>query len=151
MRVAVRSAGGRGRTALRGAAAGAAAAGAWVAVEPLAARLLGTSYTDVRLLGRMISERAWVPAGIAAHTANGALFGAVFAIAGGRGARAGLAWGAAEMAATWPGMALVDRVHPDRRSGRWGRLLTDPRVFAQETAVHLMFGALLGLLVADEG
>lgn len=149
MRVAVGDGGARRRTALRGGAAGAAAACAWVAVEPLAARLLGTGYTDVRLLGRMVSERAWVPAGVAAHTLNGAAFGAVFALAGGRGARAGLAWGAAEMALTWPVMAIIDRVHPDRRSGRWGRLLTDPRVFAQETAVHLMFGALLGLLVAE--
>jgi hypothetical protein len=146
-----RNRGERGRPALRGAAAGAAAACAWVAVEPLAERALRTGYTDVRLLGRMISERAWVPAGIAAHTFNGAVFGAVFALAGGRGPRAGLAWGAAEMIASWPAMALVDRVHPDRRSGRWGPLLTDRRVFAQETAVHLMFGALLGLLMTDEG
>jgi hypothetical protein len=51
--------------------------------------------------------------------------------------------------ATWPGMALLDRIHPDRRSGRWPRLLTDRRVFAQEAAMHAVFGLLLGLMVDD--
>ncbi len=137
------------RTALRGAAAGAAAAAAWAAVEPLAARVLGTDYTDVRLLGRMATERGWVPAGLAIHAANGAAFGAVFALSGARGPRAGLAWAAAETVATWPGMALLDRIHPDRRSGRWPRLLTDRRVFAQEAAMHALFGVLLGLMVDE--
>jgi hypothetical protein len=136
-------------TALRGAAAGAAAAAAWAALEPLAARALGTDYTDVRLLGRMATERGWLPAGLAIHAANGAAFGAVFALAGARGPRAGLAWAAAETVATWPGMALLDRIHPDRRSGRWPRLLTDRRVFAQEAAMHAVFGLLLGLMVDD--
>lgn len=136
-------------TALRGAAAGAAAAVAWAALEPLAARALGTDYTDVRLLGRMATERGWLPAGLAIHAANGAAFGAVFALAGARGPRAGLAWAAAETVATWPGMALLDRIHPDRRSGRWPRLLTDRRVFAQEAAMHAVFGLLLGLMVDD--
>jgi hypothetical protein len=136
--------------ALRGAAAGAAAAAAWAAVEPLAARVLRTDYTDVRLLGRMASERHWAAAGLAIHAANGAAFGAVFALAGARGPRAGLAWAAAETVATWPGMAVLDRIHPDRRSGRWPRLLTDRRVFAQEAAVHALFGLLLGLMVREE-
>jgi hypothetical protein len=136
-------------TALRGAAAGPAAAVAWAALEPLAARALGTDYTDVRLLGRMATERGWLPAGLAIHAANGAAFGAVFALAGARGPRAGLAWAAAETVATWPGMALLDRIHPDRRSGRWPRLLTDRRVFAQEAAMHAVFGLLLGLMVDD--
>lgn len=138
-------------TALRGAAAGAAAAGAWAALEPLAARSLGTDYTDVRLLGRMASERHWVAAGTAVHAANGAAFGAAFALAGARGPRAGLAWAAAETLATWPGMALLDRIHPDRRSGRWPRLLTNPRVFAQEAAMHALFGLLLGTMVRERG
>lgn len=136
-------------TALRGAAAGAAAASAWAALEPLAARALGTDYTDVRLLGRMASERHWVAAGLAVHVGNGAAFGATFALAGARGPRAGLAWTAVETLGTWPGMALLDRVHPDRRSGRWPRLVTNGRVFAQEAAMHALFGLLLGLMVRD--
>ncbi len=140
----------RRRTALRGAAAGAAATAAWAALEPLAARMLGTDYTDVRLLGRMVSERHWRVAGLVVHTGNGAAFGAAFALAGRHGARAGLTWTAAETLATWPGMALLDRIHPDRRSGRWPRLVTDRRVFAQEVAMHAVFGLVLGVLVAEE-
>jgi hypothetical protein len=136
--------------AVRGAAAGAVAAGAWAAVEPLAARALGTDYTDVRLLGRLVSRRRWAVAGTAAHLANGAVAGALFAGAGGRGARAGLALAMVETLATWPGMALLDRVHPDRRSGRWPALVTDRRVFAQEVAMHALFGVLLGLMLPGE-
>jgi hypothetical protein len=137
------------RTLLRGAAAGAAAASAWAALEPLAARALRTGFTDVRLLGRLVSERRWAPAGVIVHAANGAAFGAAFALAGGRGPRAGLVWAGAEAVATWPGMALMDRIHPDRRSGGWPRLVTDRRVMAQEAAMHALFGLLLGLMVPE--
>lgn len=137
------------RTALRGAAAGASAAAVWLAVEPVLARVLKTGYTDARLLGRVLSERHPQAVGIAAHTFNGAAFGAVFAVAGGRGPRAGAAWAATEHLLAWPGMALMDRIHPDRRSGEWGRLLTDGRVFAQEGAVHVLFGIVLGLQLRD--
>lgn len=140
----------RRATLLRGAAAGAAAACAWAAVEPVASRMLGTGFTDVRLLGRLVSERHWAPAGAIVHAANGAAFGAAFALAGGRGPRAGLAWAGAEALLTWPGMALMDRIHPDRRSGRWPRLLTDRGVIAQEAAMHALFGLVLGLMVPAE-
>ena len=135
------------RAAARGAAAGAVAAGVWAAAEPLAARAFGTDYTDVRLLGRMVGRRRWALAGTAVHLANGAAFGALFAGTGGRGPRAGLALAMVETVATWPGMALLDRVHPDRRSGRWPALVTDRRVFAQEVVMHALFGVLLGLMV----
>lgn len=137
----------RGRIAVRGAVAGAVAATAWSAVEPLAARAFGTTYTDVRLLGRLASRRHWALAGTAIHAANGAAFGALFAVAGARGPRDGLLWTGAETVATWPGMALLDRIHPDRRSGHWPRLVTDRRVFAQEAVMHAFFGILLGLMV----
>ena len=135
------------RAAARGAAAGAVAAGVWASVEPLAARAFGTDYTDVRLLGRMVGRRRWALAGTAVHLANGAAFGALFAGTGRRGPRAGLALAMVETVATWPGMALLDRVHPDRRSGRWPALVTDRRVFAQEVVMHALFGVLLGLMV----
>lgn len=135
------------RTALRGAAAGAVAATGWAAVEPLAARAFGTTYSDVRLLGRLAARRHWCTAGLAVHAANGAAFGAIFALAGRRGPRDGLLWAGVETLATWPGMALLDRIHPDRRSGHWPPLVTDRRVFAQEVAVHSLFGLLLGLMV----
>lgn len=135
--------------ALRGARAGAIAATVWSALEPLAARALGTTFSDVRLLGRLVpvGDRWWVPAGLALHVANGAAFGSAFALAGARGPRAGLAWAGVETIATWPGMAIMDRIHPDRRSGRWPRLVTDRRVLGQEVVMHAVFGLLLGLLM----
>ncbi|MGE0025932.1 MAG: hypothetical protein AB7O78_18755 [Thermoleophilia bacterium] len=133
--------------AVRGAAAGAAAATVWSATEFAAARILRHDFTDTRLLGRFASERRWAPAGVAIHAVNGAAFGALFAAAGARGPAAGLRWASAEAVATWPGMALLDRIHPDRRSGHWPRpLLTDPKVMAQEAAMHALFGLVLGLL-----
>ena len=135
------------RRAARGAAAGAVAAATWSALEPLAARALGTTYTDTRLLGRLAAPGRWRPAGVAVHVANGAAFGAVFGLARRGGLRDGLAWTGVETLATWPGMALMDRIHPDRRSGHWpDPLLTDRRVFAQEVVMHGVFGAVLGLL-----
>lgn len=135
-------------TIRHGALAGAVAATAWSALEPLAARALGTRYSDVRLLGRMAPVgRWWVPAGIAIHAANGAAMGAAFALAGGRGPRAGLALACTESVVVWPGMAIMDRIHPDRKSGYWPRLLTDRRVFAQESLMHALFGLLLGLFL----
>lgn len=133
----------------RGAAAGAVAATFWAGVEPLAGRLLRTGgFSDVRLLGRMVpgAGERWRAAGLVVHAVNGAGFGAAFALAGARGPRAGLAWAGAETLATWPGMALIDRIHPDRRSGLWPPLATNPRVFAQEAAMHALFGLVLGLL-----
>src|SRR5262245_5584270 len=141
------------RVAGRGAAAGAAAACAWAAAEPLVGRALRSrGFSDVRLLGRLVpgAGRHWRAAGVLVHAANGAAFGALFALAGGRGPRAGLAWAMAEAVATWPGMALIDRVHPDRRSGGWPPLATSPRVMAQEAAMHALFGLVLGLLVPAE-
>jgi hypothetical protein len=143
----------RAATARRGALAGTVAACAWAAAVLLAGRLLGTGgFTDVRLLGRLVpgAGERWRPAGALAHAANGALFGALFALAGGRGPRAGLAWAMGEAVATWPGMALIDRLHPDRRSGRWPPLATNPRVMAQEAAMHALFGLVLGALVPAE-
>jgi hypothetical protein len=47
----------------------------------------------------------------------------------------------------WPLMAVVDRIHPDRRSGAWSPLLSNGRVFAYEATAHALFGAVLGLLL----
>jgi hypothetical protein len=53
----------------------------------------------------------------------------------------------AENLVLWPIMAVADRLHPDVRSGAWPPLLRNPRVFAQEVAVHALFGAVLGGLL----
>lgn len=135
---------------VRGALAGAAAAAAWAAAGPAVARLCGAppGYSDVRLLGGILTRdrRHWRPAGLAAHLVNGAVFGAAFSALGGRGWRQGLVAAQAENLALWPGMALVDRLHPDRRSGLWPPLATSRHVFAYEVTVHGLFGIALGLL-----
>ena len=133
----------------RAALAGAAAAAAWAAAEPLARRLFRTPYTDVRLLGAPLSRRHWRAAGTAVHLANGAAAGIAFQRLGLRGWKQGVAAAVAENTVIWPGMAVVDRLHPDRRSGAWPPLLRNGRVFAQETAVHALFGAVLGALLRD--
>lgn len=142
----------RTRAAREGAVAGAVAAAVWAAAEPVAARAFGTRFGDVRLLGRMLGERrGWRVLGLGAHLANGALFGAALGAMGQRGMRRMLAWTALETVATWPAMGVADRVHPDRRSGRWPRLLTSRRVFAQEVVMHGVFALVLGALTSRAG
>jgi hypothetical protein len=133
---------------MKGAAAGALAAAAWAASEPVLQRVFRTPYSDVRLLGRFVTRgRAWPAAGLAVHVANGAAFGAAFERAGLRGVKAGVLAAQAENAALWPAMALVDRIHPDRRDGTWPLLARSPRVAVYELLAHALFGAVLGALV----
>jgi hypothetical protein len=134
----------------RAALAGAAAAAAWAAAEPLGRPLHGTSYSDVRLLGRPLSRRHWRAAGLAIHLANGAGAGVLFRRLGLRGPVAAVALFQAENLAAWPLMAVVDRLHPDRRSGAWPPLLRNRRVLAYEVAMHAVFGAVLGTLLRHE-
>jgi hypothetical protein len=142
----------RSVTVVRGALAGAAAAAAWAGVEPLGRRLLRPppAYSDLRLLGRPFSATRWRLVGLALHLGNGAAFGAAFVALGGRGWKQGLAVAQAENVLLWPSMVVVDRFHPDRRSGAWPPLLRNGRVFAYEAAMHTVFGATLGLLVRPE-
>jgi hypothetical protein len=126
-----------------------AAAAAWAAAEPLAARAFRppAGYSDVRMLGGLLTRGSrWRAVGLGAHVVNGALFGAAFARAGGRGWRQGLAAAQAENMVLWPAMAVVDRLHPDRRNGTWPPLATNSRVFGYEVAVHALFGVVLGAL-----
>ena len=134
---------------MRGALAGAAAAAAWGAAEPIAGRVFQVPYSDVRLLGAVATRgRHWKAAGWAMHLVNGAVFGALFERVGGHGVRRAVAAAEFENIVLWaPGMAVVDRFHPDRRSGAWPPLLRNGRVFAYEVAMHAVFGLVLGALV----
>jgi hypothetical protein len=133
---------------MRGAAAGAIAAAAWAAGEPVLGRLLHTPYSDVRLLGRLVTRnRAWPMAGAALHLVNGAAFGTAFELAGLRGVKAGVTAAEAENLAFWPAFAVLDRVHPDRRDGSWPPLLRNRRIALYEVTVHALFGSILGALV----
>jgi hypothetical protein len=134
---------------LRGALAGAVGAAAWAAQQPLDKRVFGVDHDDVELLGKLLTrERAWIPAGLAFHVANGALFGALYAnvapsLPVPRPARGPLA-GLVEHLATWPATALVERLHPAR--GDFPRLWGSGRAFAQATWRHLVFAVVLGEL-----
>jgi hypothetical protein len=134
----------------RPALAGLTAAASWAAAEPCLRRVFRTPYTDVRLLGAPLSRRHWRVAGTAVHLVNGAVAGVLFHRFGLRGWKQGVAAALVENTVVWPAMALVDGFHPDRRSGAWPPLLLNGRVFAQEVAVHALFGAVLGGLLRDE-
>ena len=133
---------------LRGALAGTAAAAVWAAQQPLDRRVFRHPYDDTELLGRWVvgGDGRWLPAGIALHLANGALFGAAYANVAPalpvppalRGPLAGLA----EHLATWPGTAVLPRVHPADLPPLWG----SGRAFAQSTWRHVLFGLVLGEL-----
>jgi hypothetical protein len=134
---------------LRGAVAGAAAAGVWAAQSPLDQRLFGVRYDDTELLGKAITRGpAWRALGNGAHVLNGALFGAAYANAApsipapawARGPLAGIAQGLA----MWPLTQVVDRVHPARQE--LPRLWGNRAAFSQMLWRHLLFGALLGEL-----
>ncbi|HET7170860.1 MAG TPA: hypothetical protein VFI18_04425 [Gaiellales bacterium] len=140
------------RRDLHAALAGAAAAAAWIAVEPVTRRLTGGTHRELRLIsGTLRGDRGGNALGWAVHLWNGAAFGVAFRRLGGHSVRRAVIAAQAENAILWPGMAVVDRVHPDVRSGRWPRLLTDRGTILQEIGGHLVFGAVLGALLHDRG
>jgi hypothetical protein len=136
----------------RAAAAGATAATVWAALEPLDRRLLGCDYSDVALLGKAVTRRHWLPAGLALHAANGAVFGLAFDEARRRKGlpprRAALAAALAEHVLLYPLCWLVDRYHPARGEPGIPPLLRNRRAFAQATLRHAVFGLVLGRLAA---
>ncbi len=137
-----------GRT-LRGAIAGALAAGVWAAQIPLDKRAFKSDFDDIALLGKGLTRsEAWPAAGWALHLQNGALFGAAYANIAPRLPLPSWARGpvaaSAENLLTWPLTALTDRLHPAR--AELPALLSNPRAFAQSAWRHLLFGVLLGEL-----
>lgn len=137
---------------LRGALAGALAAGVWAAQQVLDKRVFGVDYDDAELLGSALTRERGTPTtyalGTALHVANGALFGAAYAAVspaiGGPGPLRGVAAGLGEHLATWPLTRLIAAAHPaaDEFPQLWG----DRRAFAQSTWRHVLFGVVLGTL-----
>src|SRR5215217_7916664 len=118
----------------RAALAGAAAAAAWAAVEPLDRRLFGCDYSDVALLGKALTRgRLWPAVGLTLHAANGAVFGLAFAAiqrrTRARPATLALGLALAEHLALFPLSYLVDRRHPARGEPGIPPLLSNPRAF----------------------
>jgi hypothetical protein len=136
---------------VRPARAGAVAALAWAALEPLDRRLLGLDYSDVAMLGKIVTRsRAWPLAGLALHAANGATFGVALAAARTRTRTRipAVAAALAEHTLLFPLALLVDRHHPARGEPGLAPMST-ARGFALETLRHVVFGAVLGALLRD--
>ena len=136
---------------MRAATAGATAAVLWGMLEPLDQRLFRCDYSDVALLGKLVTERrGWRAFGFALHAANGAVFGLAFDAVRRHSTidqrRLAVALALAEHVALYPLAYFVDRYHPAR--GRHGvpPLLTNPRAFGQATVRHVLFGLVLGRL-----
>jgi hypothetical protein len=136
----------------RSALSGAAAALVWGALERIDMRALRNDYSDVAVLGKLVTRTsAWPIVGIALHAANGAAFGIAFEEARRRTSlpprRLALGLALAEHVALFPLAYLVDRKHPARGQAGVGRLFNG-RGFAQATVRHALFGVLLGRLAS---
>jgi hypothetical protein len=132
-----------------GALAGAVAALVWAAQQPLDKRLFRSDYDDVELLGKLVTRgRGWLPVGVALHTTNGAIFGAVFTlmkpVIPGPPVGGALEAAMAEHLGLWPLGRISDRFHPARRE--LPKLTGNRRAFAQATWRHALFGVTLGIL-----
>jgi hypothetical protein len=136
---------------LRGALAGAAAAGLWAAQQPLDKRVFGVDYDDVELLGSLLTRdrraAATVPVGIVSHLVNGALFGALYAKAApslpGPRVLRGVGAAMAEHLATWP-LTRLAPLHP--AGSQFPQLWGSRAAFGQALWRHALFGAALGEL-----
>lgn len=137
-------------TPVRAAAAGAAAALVWAAVEPLDRRLLRHDYSDVALLGKFATRsRAWPLAGLALHAGNGAVFGLCYRELHRRFGTRAVTLALAEHTVLFPLGAVADRRHPARGEPGLAPLLSG-RAFVQATWRHLVFGAVLARLAGEE-
>ena len=114
------------------------AAGVWAAQEPLDIKVFGVEYSDPELLAKPFGGSRVI--GLPIHLANGAAFGAVYALVAARvpgpGALKGAAAGLAEDLATWPLTRFLPGVN------LWG----NRRAFWQAAWRHLLFGVLLGVI-----
>jgi len=134
---------------VRGALAGAVAAGAWAAQQPVDKLVFGVDYDDTELLGKAFTRgRSWPLVGMVVHIGNGAALGALYAVIAprmpvpswSRGPLVALA----EHLATWPLTVVVERVHPARDD--FPKLAGNGPAFAQATWRHLFFGVVMGEL-----
>ena len=135
------------RRAARGAAAGALAATLWAAQQPLDKRLFGTRYDDVELLGKFVTRGpAWPLAGLAIHAANGAMFGATYAVLRpylpGPPVAAAFTAAMLENFGFWPLGRSIDRHHPARR--QLEPLQGNRRALAAATWRQALFGVVMG-------
>jgi len=142
-------------TLARSALAGAAAATVWGLQEPLDRRVFRSDYSDVALLGKLVTRgRAWPAVGLAIHAANGAVFGLALAAAARAtrvpARRLAVPAALAEHAILYPITILTDRYHPARGELGVPPIARSPRAYAQATWRHLLFGWVLARLLPRE-
>ena len=142
-------------TLTRSALAGAAAAALWGLQEPLDPRVFRSDYSDVALLGKLVTRgRAWPAGGHAIHAANGAVFGLALAAAARAtripARRLAVPAALAEHAILYPITILTDRHHPARGELGVPPIARSPRAYAQATWRHLLFGWILARLLPRE-
>jgi hypothetical protein len=135
----------------KSALAGATAATVWGLQEPLDKRLFRCDYSDVAVLGKVVTRGpAWRVAGLGIHAVNGAIFGLTFYEVRRRVSidprRLAVGMALTEHLALFPLSYFVDRFHPARGEPGVPRLLTNVRAFGQATWRHTLFGAVLGRL-----
>ena len=138
----------------RSAAAGVAAALAYLAEQEIDRGLVNPRSDDLELLGGLLAPdaRHRHALGLALHLAAGVTFGIVFdrlvasRLIGPYWLR-GVVMAQIENVALWPLVAVLDRVHPAIRRGRLAPL-NRPVYFLQASLRHLALGAVLGLLLA---
>lgn len=135
---------------LRAAGAGAIAALAWGALEPVDQRLFRHDYSDVAVLGKALTRGpGWRPLGFAIHALNGAIFGLAYFDVARRVSkdrrRLALELALVEHLMLFPTGLLVDRHHPARGQPGVAQLF-HPVAFCQATVRHALFGVVLGAL-----
>ena len=134
---------------VRGAFAGAIAAGVWLAQQPLDKPVFGLDYDDSELLGKAFTRgRAWPVVGMVVHLGNGAAMGALYTALAPR--MPVPSWSRGPLVAltehllTWPLTVVAERVHPARDD--LPKLAGSLPAFAQATWRHLLFGVVMGEL-----
>jgi hypothetical protein len=116
---------------------------AWALFEPVDRRLFRYDYSDVAVLGKLVTRGpAWRPVGLALHAANGALFGLAYHELKRRRGWSALRLALLEHVSLYPLSVLVDRRHPARGTEGVPKLMR-VRPFAQATVRHALFGVLL--------
>lgn len=133
--------------------AGGAAAAVWGLVEPLDRRVFRFPYSDIAILGMLVTRGPhWRAIGWAWHVANGVaaglVFWAIYELVGGSAFWLAILFALVEHLVTYPLTLLTDRFHPARGAPELPALAHSGRAFAQSTFRHLLFGVVLGVLVS---
>ena len=123
-------------------------------VEPLDQRLFRFPYSDIAILGQLVTRGPhWRAVGLgAARRATAPSPGSssgrstTGSAATRSGSRSRSRWSSTSL--TYPLTLLTDRFHPARGAPELPPMARSGRAFAQATFRHLLFGVVLGLLVS---